>query len=203
MQWPWQKRRSSEVSFEAGLEAVAAGDEAALRHLLKKDPALAEARDATGLTLLLHAVGLNSVSSTSVLLESGARPDTGLPGGATPLSIALLEGRTALVSMLLAHGADPNQQDPHGSTLLMFSARRNDTQSVELLLEAKADVALRDADGETALMYAARAGALDAAKALLSGGAQVHIRNFDGLSPLDIASGTAMEDLLRDWAYPR
>ena len=65
-----------------------------------------------------------------------------------------------------------------------------------MLLAAKADVDAADGSGMSPLHYAAMLGASDAAGLLLGAGADAALRDEDGASPLDMAEGEAMTELL-------
>src|SRR5713226_1601626 len=51
-----ESQRGFEHSFEHAFELLRAGDADGLRQILEQDPASSEARDATGVSLLMHSV---------------------------------------------------------------------------------------------------------------------------------------------------
>jgi ankyrin repeat protein len=102
--------------------AVKRGDLPAMRRLLEKNPALANARsetDARG-TLPLHvAAESGQTGAARLLLEYGADVAArDLENDAIPLGWAAFYGRPEVVSVLINAGSDPAQRNRHGLTPL-------------------------------------------------------------------------------------
>jgi len=71
---------------------------------------------------LVHAIHKRQDAAARLLLDSGARADPVLPGGATPLIFAAVYGETAVVEDLLSRGADPHRRTKDGMTALAGAA---------------------------------------------------------------------------------
>jgi uncharacterized protein len=187
------------------IEAVKAGDEAAVRELLAADPALAGARDENGLSLILLA--LFHHRPADALLEAG--PEFGVleaaalgraealdrmlagdrgrladrtPEGFDPIGLAAFLGGAGAVRVLLAHGADPDGDpgNPMRSRPVHAAAAVGDRESLRLLLEAGADPNAQQQGGFTALHAAAHTDDVEMARLLLAHGADPAIQLGDG-----------------------
>lgn len=111
------------------------------------------------------------------------------PGGVTPLMLASLLGRTAIVAQLLAAGAAVDALDDRGFTALFHGCYNADEdrghpEVVELLLAAGADQEARIGFGVRPLMYAAGNGEAGVVHALLKAGADPLARNDVGRTAL-------------------
>jgi ankyrin repeat protein len=82
----------------------------------------------------------------------------------TPLTLAALNGRAAIVELLIKHNADLNAKTTNGMTALFFASygkiegalrpsfdQPDYTKVVETLVSNGADVTIKDDEGETAL----------------------------------------------------
>ena len=91
----------------------------------------------------------------SFMLGRGARPDSQMNDGTTPLILAAEIGWTQWAEQLLVRGANPNLGNRRGETPLIFAVRRRDLAMVRLLLSARADPNQTDnVAGYSALDYA-------------------------------------------------
>ncbi len=121
-----------------------------------------------------------SASLTELLLESGARPDSGLDGEVWfPLSASAHLGRRAAVTALLASGADATRAGRHAATALMRVAAVGDSRTAALLLregDSKALVGFRDLQGMSPLLRAAEKGHAGVVEVLLKHAADVSER---------------------------
>jgi ankyrin repeat protein len=102
--------------------AVKRGDLAAMRRLLEKNPALANARsesDARGTFPLHVAAEFGQASAARLLLEYGADLAAREPeNDAIALGWAAFFGRPDVVKVLLDAGSEPSQRNKHGLTPL-------------------------------------------------------------------------------------
>ena len=102
--------------------AVKRGDLAAMRRLLERDPALANARsesDARGTFALHVAAESGQAGAARLLLEYGADVALrDLENDASALGWAAFHGRPDVVEVLLNAGAEPSQRNKHGLTPL-------------------------------------------------------------------------------------
>jgi hypothetical protein len=74
------------------------------------------------------------VTQTTALLDQGAAIDARDELGRTPLMLAVMQDRPAVVRLLLARGADPNAADNAGHTPLQ-KAKQEKLRDVAALLE--------------------------------------------------------------------
>jgi ankyrin repeat protein len=102
--------------------AVKRGDLPAMRRLLERNPALANARsetDARGTFPLHVAAESGQAGAARLLLEYGADVAAlDLENDAIPLGWAAFFGRAEVVEILLSAGSEPSQRNRHGLTPL-------------------------------------------------------------------------------------
>ena len=200
---------------EALVAAIKSGDVDAVRELVRADPALAEARDATGLPVVLLALFHQQRAAADALLE--ADPELGVleaaatgradrlrellaadpdarrartPEGFTPLGLAAFLGGPDAVRVLLEHGADPDDDadNQFGIRPVNAAAAAHDHETLRLLLEAGADPNARQQGGFTPLHSAAHTDDVELAKLLLAHGADPAIAADDGRDSARIAA---------------
>jgi len=159
------------------VEAVKAGDEAAIRRLVRSRTAV-NTPEADGTTALHWAVRADDIATVRLLLRAGARVNAANRYGVTPLALAALNRNASIVSELLEAGADVKLRLAEDQTVLMAAARAGGPAVLQLLLNAGADVNAKEAvAGETALMWAALENHGEAVKLLVSRGADVNARS--------------------------
>ena len=126
-----------------------------------------------GGTALMFAVDQKRVSTSELLLQSGADPNHVRQGdGCTPLQWAVQERSLPLASLLLEHGASVTLADPAtGYNPLHRAATYGLSEIAALLLRHQADVRAKDNIGFTPLHTASQEGHVDIARQLLEGGA--------------------------------
>jgi ankyrin repeat protein len=197
------------------VSAIKSGDVDAVRELVRADPALAEARDATGLPVVLLALFHQQRAAADALLE--ADPELGVleaaatgradrlhellvadpdarhartPEGFTPLGLAAFLGGPDAVRVLLEHGADPDDDadNQFGIRPVNAAAAAHDHETLRLLLEAGADPNARQQGGFTPLHSAAHTDDVELAKLLLAHGADPAIAADDGRDSARIAA---------------
>src|SRR5258708_4982346 len=105
---------TSQRGFDACFQLLQAGDADGLRRLLEQDPASSEARDSTGVNLLMHSI-------------YPRRPDLAD-------LIAAQKRDSSMVELLLKHHADPKLTNDAGKTSAMV-AREKGHEEIATLLE--------------------------------------------------------------------
>lgn len=116
--------------------------------------------------------------------------------GSRPLHWAAHEGSVGAMALLLAHGADPNLPDSSGMPPLLRAAQRGDCASLKLLHAHGADLHARSGlFGRSALALAAERGHPEACEVLLGLGANATAKDMGGRTPLEMATGGAVEVL--------
>ena len=94
---------------------------------------------------LYAAVVAGNIESLQTFLAAGADPNRlADDGGSSPLSLAVLLGRTELVGLLLEGGADPNLANRDGDTPVHTAAFLGRDGSARLLLDAGGDTGRRN-----------------------------------------------------------
>ena len=159
------------------IEAVKAGDHAAIRRLAR-DRAAVAAPEPDGTTALHWAVRADDATTVRLLLQAGAKVNAVNRYGVTPLALASLNRNAAIAGVLLEAGADTKIPLAEGQTILMTAARAGDPGVLKLLLDAGADVnAAESVAGETALIWAALENHADAVTLLVKRGANPNARS--------------------------
>ena len=199
------------------LTAVRAGDAARVRELLSAEPALANARDDTGDSVLLVSLYHQRPEITALIMGAGPRVsffEAAALGdvtrmwdllrhygelvsgyshdGFTALHLAAFFGHADVVELLLERHADvnavsKNQTVAPGSTPLHSAVARGDGRIAEILLKAGADANARAQGGYTPLHAAAAAGNGELVHVLLRHGANAKLRSNDGETPAQLA----------------
>ncbi|XP_013139823.1 PREDICTED: ankycorbin isoform X2 [Papilio polytes] len=173
-------------------------------------PALADARDADGLTPLHLAVVHGNVPLVQTLLAAGADVNARDNEQHTVVHWATVCGEVGALRAVLAAGADSATPDQHGGYPLHYAAQMcgapaaTDHQSRgaalevlrALVREGGASVAVRDADGRTPLLWAASAGSAAAVLALHQAGARIDDADRDGLTALHCAAARGHTEAL-------
>lgn len=136
-----------------------------------------------GWSPLLTAAEAGRLEAAAAAIAAGADVNAADADGWTPLQLAALNDRTAVVAMLLAQpGIDANRGNRWKSTPLMLAASRGNVAAVRLLAER--DDARLDARaeyyGRTPLIEAARNGHAEVVALLLAKGADVNVRDKTG-----------------------
>jgi uncharacterized protein len=203
------------MDSEPLVTAIKAGDVPAVRALVRDDPALASARDESGLPVVLLALFHQQPAAADALLAAdpelgvpeaaatgrtdrlrellAARPDAireRTPEGFTPLGLAAFLGGPEAVRLLLEHGADANDDadNPFGVRPVHAAAAAHDPETMRLVLEAGAEPNLRQRGGFTPLHEAAHTDDVDMARLLLAHGADPAIAADDGRDSIRMAA---------------
>lgn len=196
------------------IEAIDAGDMAAVARRVEAAPELVRARADDDVSVLLYAayrgengiaellaarvgdldlpeaVALGRRETARRLLEANAEAvHARSPDGFTSLHYAAFFGRGKLLKQLLEAGADVNAVADNRTRVcpLHSAAARGDADLCARLLEAGADPDARQAGGFTALMSAALHGNREMVERLLEAGADRTLRSDDDRSAADFA----------------
>ena len=210
------------------LMAITTGDVDTVRRLVDEDPALASARDGSGLHVVLLALFNQQREVAEVLLA--ADPELGVleaagagradrlrelldadpeardvrtPEGFTPLGLAAFLGGPDTVRVLLDKGADPDDDadNQFGVRPVNAAAAAHDHETMRLLLEAGADPDAQQQGGFTPLHEAAHTDDVEMARLLLEHGADATIKAADGRDTARMAAddgNTRVAALLND-----
>lgn len=114
-----------------------------INELYQADAAVLNQLNRYGWSPLAAACRCGAAASVETLMGIGAEPNYKMPGGETPLLLALQhpmdESAEWMVEVLLANGAEPNAVLADGSTPLHLAIKRTNEFSVRLLVRKGAD----------------------------------------------------------------
>jgi len=175
---------------QRSFELLQAGDLDALRLLLDETPAAAEAKDATGVSLLMHTL----YHGRRDLAESIASKKHRL-GIFEAASLGRLD---TLEECLRNAAAALNSYSPDGFTALHFACYFGQAEAARLLIEkgAKVDVVANNATHVMPLHSAASARNLAATRLLVEHGAAVNARQQGGWIPIHAAAQNGDRDMV-------
>ena len=129
------------------------------------------------------------VEIAQLLIRAGANASARTRYGATPLTMASLNGNAALIEMLLKAGADPNTATAEGETVLMIAARtgvcRRRQDAARPWSESKCQGRL---PRSVCPDVGRSEGHLEAVEALLEAGADIKARSSQGWTALLFAA---------------
>ena len=150
-------------------------------------------------TALMFAVDQKRVSTSELLLQSGADPNhVRQADGCTPLQWAVQERSLPLASLLLEHGASVTLADPAtGYNPLHRAATYGLSEIAALLLRHQPDVRAKTNIGSTPLHNASQEGHVDIARLLLESGASWDGRNMGGAAPIHSAAQRNHTEVVR------
>src|SRR5712672_497453 len=197
------------------VDAIRAGDTAALDTLLTSEPGLLEFQAPNGSSVLLLSAYYGHGELAEVFRRHGATPDVfeasalgdleavrelvggdrGLVNafaadGFYPLGLAAFFGHREIVEFLLKNGADVNAaaRNAQKVTALHGAVARRDVEIVKLLLEGGADANAKQERGFVPLHDAAANGNLALVQLLVSHKARADARSEDGKTPGEMAA---------------
>jgi uncharacterized protein len=206
------------------IAAVQAGDAAKLRSLLQDDPALVSARDANGVSAVMHAfycrrpeiadlflaakADLDIFEATAagkadkvseILTKDSEAAKRWSADGFSALHFAAFFNRPEIARILIRHGADVSAaaKNPMKVTPLHSAAAAHSKEIVRLLLENDAPADVRQHGGWTALHEAAQIGDTEMVRDLLQHRADPQARSDDGKTPLDMAKAKGHEEIVK------
>jgi ankyrin repeat protein len=181
---------------------AALGRLAALKKALERDPALARARDASGLTLLHYVaasrmgdadakVAAALLAEAKLLLDAGADATSAFVTAMWNTGDAFAD----FGELALAHGAKPDAAVHEGKPLLNQLVRWGRFRQATFLLERGADPNLPDSRGWTATHQAASRGNANFWKTIVSRRGDVDRPDRGGVTPrlVAVAKGIARD----------
>lgn len=190
---------------QRAFELLQAGDADGLRRLLEQDPAASDARDATGVSLLMHSLYRSHRDLAELIASKKKTLDifeaTSL-GRLDRLKQCLSEARIRDASAI-------NSRSKDGFTALHFACFFSQPEAARLLLESGAavDAVAANPMQVMPLHSAASARNLEAARLLLEHGAPVNARQQGGWAPIHAAAQNGdrpmVELLLKHRADPK
>ena len=191
----------SRHGFERAFELLQAGDADGLRRILQQDPALSEARDSTGVSLLMHSLYRGRRDLAELIATKKKALDI--------FEATALGGIDRLKECLRDDASAINSLSKDGFTTLHFACFFGQPEAARLLIESGAAVNAVAANPTQVmpLHSAASARNLEAARLLLEHGAPVNGRQQAGWVPIHAAAQNGdrpmVELLLKHGADPK
>jgi ankyrin repeat protein len=195
-------------------DTIKAGKADEVRRLLEQDPALRQARDASGASVILVAAYNMKPDVVSALVELGApvdifeasvlgkvdriqeilkanpgRVSEHAPDGFTPVALAAFFGQPAAVKALIAAGADVNAAARNALKVAALHAAvaGGKIEIVKAILEAGGDPNAQQQAGFRAIHEAGTKANRALAELLIAHGADPSLPNDDGKTAIDLA----------------
>ena len=170
------------------LDAVAKGDQNAVRQLLRNRVDVNTAQP-DGSTALMLAAERNDLDIARLLIRAGALVNTANEYGATAIYVASARGNAGVVTLLLEAKVDPNAALLSGETPLMAAVNKGHIDVVRTLIGHGADVNRTESrGGQTALMWAVANNYPEIVTLLVEHAADVRVRSKGGFTPLLFAA---------------
>lgn len=166
---------------QRGFELLQAGDSNGLRRILEQDPAASDARDATGVSLLMHSL-YRGRRDLAELIASKKK--------ALDIFETTALGRLDRLKQCLSDPSTINSHSKDGFTALHFACFFGQPEAARLLLESGAavDAVAANPTQVMPLHSAASARNLEAARLLLEHGALANARQQGGWVPIHAAA---------------
>ena len=191
----------SRHGFDRAFELLQAGDADGLRRILQQDPAFSEARDSTGVSLLMHSIYRGRRDFAELIASKKKALDI--------FEAAALGRLDRLKQCLRDDASTINSRSKDGFTALHFACFFGQPDSARLLIESGAavDAVAANPTQVMPLHSAATARNLEAARLLLEHGAPVNARQQAGWVPIHAAAQNGdrpmVELLLKHRADPK
>ena len=201
-------------------ELLSKGDADELRRLLEEDPGTAEARDASGVSLLMHslyrgrrdlaeliaarkqldifeAASLGNLERLKDCAGDVAAVNSRSNDGFTALHFACFFGQAGAARLLLEKGAsvDAVTSNPMKLMPLHSAASARNLEAVRLLLEHGAPVNARQQWGWVPILAAAQNGDRAMVELMLRHGADPKLANDEGKTPAAVAREKGHADI--------
>jgi uncharacterized protein len=212
----------SEETAKNLMEAIRAGDVAAVDRLLSTEPGLLDLKAQNGSSVLLLAAYYGHPELAEVFARHGAKPDVFeasalgdlqtvrrlvnaerslvnafAADGFYPLGLAAFFGHRAIVEFLLERGADVSlaARNAQKVTAMHAGASRGGAEIVKMLLGAGADPNARQHGGYVPLHSAAANGDAAVVELLLKHRARADAKTDEGKTPAEMAAEAGHKDL--------
>jgi len=185
--------------FQRGFELLQAGDADGLCRLLEEAPAASEARDSTGVSLLMHSIYRGRRDLAEMIASKKQALD---------IFEAAALGRLDRLKQCLTDASAANSRSNDGFTALHFACYFGPPEAARLLIASGAavDAVAANPTQVMPLHSAASARNLEAARVLLEHGAPANARQQQGWLPIHAAAQNGdramVELLLRHHADP-
>src|SRR6266487_3381744 len=206
------------------ITAAQSGDVEKLRGFLRDDDSLARAKDASGVSALMHALYRRQQTSADLLLAAKSDLDifeataagkadkvseilervpnvakSWSADGFTALHFAAFFNRPEIARDLIRHGADVSAvaRNPMKVMPLHSAAAAHSGEIVRLLLENGASPNVPQEGGWVPIHEAAQVGDKEMVKVLLEYGADPQLRSNDGRTPAEMAKAKGHEEILK------
>jgi uncharacterized protein len=205
---------------QQAFEFLQAGDAAALQQLLEQHPAASEARDATGVSLLMHSIyrgrrdlaeliagkkqldvfeaaSLGRLDRLGECLRDASAINSYSKDGFTALHFACFFGQPEAARLLIDSGAaiDAVATNPMQVMPLHSAASTRNFEAARLLLEHGAAVNARQQGGWVPIHAAAQNGDCPMIDLLLKHGADPGLANDEGKTPVMVAREKGHEEI--------
>ena len=217
-------RRNGLAGQSEVVSATQSGDIEKLRGLLQDDPSLASARDASGVSALMHAYYRRQQTAADLLLSTNSSLDifeataadkadkvsailetdpeaakSWSADGFTALHFAAFFNRPAIARALIRHGADVAAvaRNPMKVMPLHSAAAAHSGEIVRLLVENGAPPNVPQEGGWVPLHEAAQIGDKEMVKVLLQHGADAQLRSNDGRTAAKMARANGHEEIVK------
>ena len=189
-------------TYEEFVKAVSARDLTTVNAMLQADPALADAKNARGISVTLVAlfaipkggeVFLDPKANDVLQAVLARKPKFGL------FEIAAFGTAEQLDALLKEDPKRLSERSPFGWTPLHVAAFAGNTATTGLLIDRGADVSARAKSKflNTPLQTALLSGQYATAKLLLEHGADPMVRQAEGITPMHEAAQSGREDLVK------